>query len=92
MTLDPDVEWLLRRAMEQTQESFKATLNQAIRRGLASTECEPDEEAFVVVPKDMGLRPGIDATKMQEISDEMDIDAYLEITRRVEERQAESGS
>ena len=92
MTLDPDVERLLRQAMEQTQESFKAILNQAIRRGLASLEGEPDEEPFVVVPKDLGLRPGIDATKMQEVSDEMEIDAYLELTRQLEARQPEPGS
>ena len=35
MTLDPDVERMIRSAMRERSESFKDTLNEAIRNGLA---------------------------------------------------------
>jgi hypothetical protein len=36
VTLDPDTELLLRRRMRERSQSFKQTLNEAIRSGLAS--------------------------------------------------------
>ena len=89
MTLEPDVERLLRRAMELNQESFKTTLNRAIRRGLAGMEGELDDVPFVVEPKDMGLRPGVDAARLQEVADAMEVDAYLDLSRRLETRKAD---
>jgi uncharacterized protein (DUF1778 family) len=38
VTLDPDVEKLLRRAARQRDQSFKTVLNAAIRRGLSVRE------------------------------------------------------
>ena len=92
VTLDHDTEQLLRLAMQQTGQSFKATLNEAVRRGLADVATPPDEEPFVVQAKEMGLRPGIDPARLQELGDEREVDAYLEVTRQLETRQAKSGS
>jgi hypothetical protein len=83
VTLDPDVEQLLHEAMRQTQESFKVTLNQAIRKGLAgmgATECQ---EPFVVSPLPMGLRTGIEPTQLQSLGDELEVDAFLNLTRHL---------
>ena len=85
VTLDPDAEQLLRLAMQQTGESFKVTLNRAIRRGLADTAPAKEEKPFVVQAKNLGLRPGIDYTKINQLVDEMEVDAYLEVTRRLEQ-------
>jgi hypothetical protein len=38
VTLDPDVEKLLRRARREGDQSFKTVLNAAIRRGLSYSE------------------------------------------------------
>lgn len=38
VTLDPDVEKLLRRARREHDQSFKTVLNAAIRRGLSYSE------------------------------------------------------
>ena len=43
ITIDPDVEQLTRDAMQRTRKSFKATLNQALRRAL-SGELKPIQE------------------------------------------------
>lgn len=85
VTVDPDVEALLRQAMQQSGQTFKTTLNQAIRRGLADVVEKSEEPPFVVKAKDMGLRPGIDPNRMQDLADDLELEAYLEVTRRVEE-------
>jgi hypothetical protein len=92
VTLDPDTERLLREAMQQTGHSFKVTLNEALRKGLADTVVVADEEPFVVKAKNMGLRPGIDPTKLQQLADEMEVEAYLEVTRQLEARRAQSST
>lgn len=92
VTLDPDAERLLRQAMHLTGQSFKVTLNEAIRKGLADVVPAIDEKPFVVKAKDMGLRPGIDQRKLQQLADEMEVDAYLEVTRKLEERRAKSSA
>lgn len=38
VTLDPDVEKMLRRARRERDQSFKTVLNAAVRRGLSSSE------------------------------------------------------
>jgi hypothetical protein len=84
VTIDPDVEQLLRQAMQQTGEGFKTTLNRAIRQGLTEVASTDPEPPFVVQPQSLGLRAGFDPLKLQELGDEMEIDAFLSLTRRLQ--------
>ena len=84
VTLDHDAEQLLRQAMQQTGESFKVTLNRAIRRGLADTVPQKDEKPFVVKAKAMRLYPGIDYAKMNQLHDELEVESYLDVTRKLD--------
>lgn len=88
VTIEPDVERLLRQAMQQTGDSFKSALNSALRRGLAETVPPRAEKPFVVKAKPLGLKPGIDPTKMHQLSDDLEVEAFLEVTRRLNERRA----
>lgn len=89
VTVDPDVEALLRQAMQESGETFKTTLNQAIRRGLADTIPKKNEKPFVVKPKAMGLKPGIDYSKINQLVDELEVQDHLEVSRKLlEERSA----
>jgi len=81
VTVDPDVEELLRTAMQASGQSFKVTVNEAIRRGLAGTVVESAEGPFRVEPLPMGLRAGIDPGRVGELGDDHEIDAFLELTR-----------
>jgi hypothetical protein len=81
-----DVEALLRQAMQQSGQSFKTTLNQAIRRGLADVVVPSNEPRFVVEAQDMGLRPGVDISNIHDFETELEIEAFLEVTRKLEER------
>ena len=60
VTLDPDVVAALQRAARERGTSFKATLNDAIRRGLSG---EPTQRRYQTPSRDMGLRPGFDIDK-----------------------------
>ena len=92
VTVDNDVEQLLRQTMQQTGQSFKVTLNQAVRKGLADVVPARDEAPFVVKPKPLGVRAGVDPTRLQELGDELEVDAFLDVTRRLVQQQSGSES
>ncbi len=83
VTLDPDAEQLLRLAMQQSGESFKATINRAIRKGLVDTTPPVAEEPFVVDAQPMGLRAGIDPTKLQDLADQQGVEAFIDLSTRL---------
>ncbi len=85
VTIDPDVEQILRQAMQDTGQGFKTVLNQAIRRGLSHTVVDRQEPPFVVKARPMGLMPGIDPTRLNQLNDDLEIEAYLEVNRRMAE-------
>lgn len=60
MTLDPDVVAALRRVARERGTSFKAVLNDAVRRGLSG---EPTRRRYRTPSRDMGLRAGFDIDK-----------------------------
>lgn len=60
VTLDPDVVAALQRAARERGTSFKAVLNDAVRRGLGG---QPTQRAYRAPSRDMGLRSGIDIDK-----------------------------
>lgn len=68
ITLDPDVESLLKRAMRERGLSFKQAVNEAIRSGLLADRAQSDRElpAF-----DMG-EPIVDVTKALRLAGELE--------------------
>ena len=82
VTLDPDVEQLLRDAMQRRRLSFKEALNQAIRTGLSrTTNASTEEMPFVVRARGMGLRVGLDAGRMNQMADELESEGFDELSR-----------
>jgi len=92
VTVDHDVEQLLQQAMRQTGQGFKVTLNQAIRKGLAGTTPIVEEEPFVVATQTLGLRAGIDPIQLQEIGDELEVKAFLDLTDKLPRQISEAAS
>lgn len=90
VTVDSDVEQMLRHAMQQSGQSFKTTLNQAVRKGLASLAPIDSDSPFVVSPQSMGLRPGIDPTQLQQMSDDLEVDAFRNLTHRLQAADGDS--
>jgi hypothetical protein len=70
VTLDPDVEALLRKAVRERGEPFKQVLNAAIRDGLASARRKLAKR-FKQPTFDMG-RPLVDLTKALSLAAELE--------------------
>jgi hypothetical protein len=80
ITLEPDVEKLLRDETHRTRRSFKAVVNDAIRTGLASRRVEEPAPVYRVKPASMGLRPGVDTTQLQDLADELEAEAFRSLS------------
>lgn len=88
VTIDPDVQQLIRDAMQRTGQGFKSTLNDAVRKGLADVTPTQRENRFVVHPHDMGVQPGIDLANVHDLESELEVEAYLNVTRKLQERRS----
>ncbi len=84
VTLDSDVERLVRRAMERSRKSFKQVLNEALRRALRDADEEEETRAFVVEAKPMKARAGFDPARFRDLDDEMEAEEFLRKTRALE--------
>ncbi len=81
VTLDPDVDALLRKAVRERGEPFKQVLNAAIREGLTSARRTP-ARPFKQRTFDMG-RPVVDLTKALSLAAELeDVDTLKRVHRR----------
>ena len=69
VTLDPDVESMLRKEMRRRGEPFKQVLNNAIRAGLRNVK--RPAEAFEPLTFDMG-KPRLDLTKAASLAAELE--------------------
>jgi len=77
VTIDKDVEQMLRSAMHRSRRSFKATLNEALRIGLAGKPVRARGARFVVKARPMGLRTGIDPASLNKLADDLEADATM---------------
>jgi hypothetical protein len=86
VTLDRDVERLLREAMHRSRSSFKETLNAALRTGLTLKDSGTKRPPFVIQARPMGLRPGLDPAGLNKLADELEVEAFLAKARRPKAR------
>ena len=82
VTLDDDVEGLIRRAMKRSRKSFREALNDGLRRGLGPAKGQ-SEPPFVLEARDMGLRTGIDPAHVRDMDGEIEVDEFLRKTRQL---------
>lgn len=74
VTLDPDVESMLRKEVHRRGEPFKQVLNDAIRTGLRAMKRH--DTTFEPVTFEMG-RPRVDLTKAAALAAELEDDEIL---------------
>lgn len=87
VTLDPDVEDLLRKEMQERRKSFKRALNDAIRDGL-KTRTGRSEPSFEVVARPLGLRSGIDPVELRDLDHALEVEESLRRKRDLQRRDA----
>lgn len=81
VTLDRDVEQMLRDAMHRSRRGFKQTLNAAVRAGLGQKTAPAARRAFVIKARPLGLRAGLDPAGFNKLDDDLELDAVLEKSR-----------
>ena len=79
VTLDPDVESMLRKEVRRRGKPFKQVLNNAIRVGLRNMK-RPDEP-FEPLTFDMG-KPRVDLTEAASLATELEDDELIDRYRR----------
>ncbi len=85
VTLEPDVERLLRESMQRGRKTFKQALNEAIRRGLKGRGYRTDQP-FEITARPLGLREGIDPARLHDVDSDLEIDEFLRKTKVLQER------
>jgi len=70
VTLEPDTEALLKRLMRERDLSFKQAINEAVRRGLTSPPA--DREPFRTKTYSMGVRPGVNLDKANQLAGQLE--------------------
>ncbi len=78
LTLESDVARMLEDHARRTGSRSKKTLNEAVRLGLSRASSSAAETEFVIDPREMGLRSGIDGARFNSFLNETDADAFLE--------------
>lgn len=83
VTLDPEVAEMLKQYAHRRRTSFKAALNELIRRGLSvQVRADGKRPGFVVRPHSGGFRPGIDPTKLNQLVDQLEAEEVVRKARR----------
>lgn len=77
LTIDDDLAAILDRERIRKGMTFREIVNSALRRGLTSEQVIPKMRRVVTRPHDFGFRPGIDLDKLNQLSDELESDAFL---------------
>lgn len=73
LTLDRDVAERLRNEMRKSGRGLKAIVNEALRLGLAGSARPVRAARFSVKARDLGLRPGIDPNRINQLVDELQV-------------------
>lgn len=77
MTLEPNNAQRVTEYARRAGISFKEAVNQLLAKGLRSTLAEVDAAPFSVSARPMGLKSGIDPGRLNQLADELEVDAFL---------------
>lgn len=84
VTLEPDVAAKLKELAHRRKASFKATLNDVLRKGLsAQAGTREASERYVVEPHAGGFRPGVDPARLNQLLDDLDVAELVDGERQV---------
>jgi hypothetical protein len=81
VTLDRDIERMLRETAARTHRPFKNVLNDTLRLGIQQSLGTTAEEPFVLNARSMGLRTGHDPVGFNKLGDDLEAEAFLHATQ-----------
>lgn len=76
LTLDPEIADRLKQEAALGKRSFKAIVNEALRRGLG-IESAKRAQRFRVQPHSSPLFPGIDPTRLNQLVDDLEVETFI---------------
>jgi hypothetical protein len=76
LTIDDDLAGLLKRRARELGLPFKDVVNRTLRAGLGEQAKPRRHAALKTIPHAFGFRPGIDLDKLNQLSDELEAEAY----------------
>ncbi len=82
LTLDDDLAGILKKRSRELGLPFKEMVNNALRKGLQEETPTPKRNVITVRPHDFGFKAGIDFDRMNQLNDELEVEAFLEKERR----------
>jgi len=82
LTLEPDIAARLKEYAHQKRISFKEAVDTVLRRGFAAQDPSRQGKPYKVQTFESGLRPGIDPTKLNQLSDELEVEEFLRKARQ----------
>ena len=78
LTLEPDVASALKERAKQEDKSFKQVVNDLLRLGMAREAAGlSSRRKFKVRPHKGGFRPGVNLLKLNQLTDDLETDAFL---------------
>jgi hypothetical protein len=84
LTIDDDLAGLLQKKASQQGHSFKEVVNNLLRAGLAiSGEASPSRKPVKIVTRPLGLKPGYDADKLNQLADEIEAEEVAKKLRSI---------
>src|SRR5262245_57464116 len=78
LTIDDDVAGLLKRRAHELGVPFKDVVNRTLRAGLGEAAKPRRHAAPKTIPHAFGFRPGIDLDKLNQLTDELEAEAYAD--------------
>jgi hypothetical protein len=76
LTIDPEIADRLKQEAALGKRSFKVIVNEALRKGLGM-EAPKRAQRFRVKPHSSRLLPGLDPTRLNQLVDELEVDAFI---------------
>jgi plasmid stability protein len=78
LTIDDDLAGILQKKASQHGHSFKEVVNDLLRAGIAASgDAVHRRKPVKVVTKPLGLKPGYDPDKLNQLVDELAVEDYL---------------
>lgn len=85
ITLDDRLARRLKDEMRTRGTGFRQTLEDTLRRGLDVTAPNPASSRFNVRARPMGLRTGVDPSRLHDLDTDLEIDHFLSVSRKQKE-------
>jgi hypothetical protein len=75
LTIEPDVAARLKAEVRRTGKALKVVVNEALKRGLGMSGPAPRAPRFRVTARAFGFTPGVDQDRLNQLVDELEIEA-----------------